>query len=266
MSCLLLLITAPSFWTSSGLRYRTTHAKLDSETASNMSSESSNPSIQKKQTLSDILFHDPHTSRVIFRVTLFIMAYGGIEATVAGWTTTYMLQARHADALSAGMVISAFWLGLCSGRVILGFVTARIGEGRAIATYACIAVLLQGLFWLLPGVGVAAVIVALQGFFLGPMFPTGVVVLTSQLPAQMHVQGLATVCTCGAMGATVFPFAVGCLATKFGISVLVPILLGLMTCMLCAWLAVASATASRASEDGEREPLLAGLAASSTTI
>ena len=39
-----------------------------------------------------------------------------------------MMQIRNGEAFASGMTATGFWLGLTVGRVVLGFVTPRIGE------------------------------------------------------------------------------------------------------------------------------------------
>ena len=48
---------------------------------------------------------------------------------------TFMLKVRHGKNFESGLVVTGFWLGLTCGRVILGFVTGKIGEKIAIAVY-----------------------------------------------------------------------------------------------------------------------------------
>jgi len=43
-----------------------------------------------------------------------------------------MINVRHGGAFSSGMTATGFWLGITVGRVVLGFVTPRIGEEVAI--------------------------------------------------------------------------------------------------------------------------------------
>jgi len=43
------------------------------------------------------------------------------------------------------------------------------------------------MFWLMPSFSVSTIFVALQGFFLGPLFPAIVVAATNGLPPYLHV-------------------------------------------------------------------------------
>lgn len=45
---------------------------------------------------------------------------------------TFMIRVRHGGAFASGMTATGFWIGITVGRVVLGFVTPRIGEKLAI--------------------------------------------------------------------------------------------------------------------------------------
>lgn len=82
-----------------------------------------------------------------------------------------MIRVRKADNYPTGMTSMGFWLGLAVSRAILGFVTPRLGVKVALSFYLPAAMALQLVFWLVPSFYVSAITVALQGFFLGPLFP-----------------------------------------------------------------------------------------------
>lgn len=77
-----------------------------------------------------------------------------------------MLRVRHAEPFFAGLSVTFFWLGLTMGRVILGFITGRIGEKLAIVAYLFLSIALQLLYWLVPSYSASAVFVSFLGFFL----------------------------------------------------------------------------------------------------
>lgn len=81
---------------------------------------------------------------------LFLLCYVGVEVSLGGWLVTFMLKVRHGEDFVSGMVVTGFWLGLTFGRVILGFVTGKIGEKLAIAGYLLISVTFELCFWLIP--------------------------------------------------------------------------------------------------------------------
>lgn len=83
---------------------------------------------------------------------------------------------------------------------------------------------------------VAAVAVGLIGLFLGPLFPSAVVVMSKLLPRHMHVGAIGFTSAFGGGGAAVLPFAVGAIAQAKGVQVLQPIILALLAVILGIWL------------------------------
>ena len=129
----------------------------------------------------------------------------------------------------------SFWLGITIGRVILGFVTPRLGENFAICIYLVLAMAMQLLFWLVPSFVVSSIAVAFVGFFLGPLFPAVVVATTKLLPPYLHVAAIGFAAAFGGSGAAVLPFAVGAIAQSAGVKVLQPIILALLGVAVLLW-------------------------------
>jgi fucose permease len=101
--------------------------------------------------------------------------------------------------------------------------------------YLPITIGLQLLFWLVPHFYVSTVAVALEGYFLAPMFPAAVVALSSLLPPRLHISGISFAATVGKSGGSIFPFAVGAIAQVKGVQVLQPIIVALEAAIFVAW-------------------------------
>ena len=97
---------------------------------------------------------------------------------------------------------------------------------------------LELLFWLVPQFYVSVVAIALQGFFLGPLFPAAVVATTKLLPKHLHVSGVGFAAAFGGSGGAIFPFAVGAIAQAKGVKVLQPIVLALLAVIWLLWMAL----------------------------
>ena len=175
-------------------------------------------------------------ARTTWLAALFLLGYVGAEVALGGWIVVFMMDVRNGAPFASGMVATGFWLGITVGRVVLGFVTPRIGERLSIMIYLPISAGLQLLFWLVPQFYVSAVAVSLQGFFLGPLFPAAVVVMTRLLPKHLHVSAIGFAAAFGGSGGAIFPFAVGALAQAKGVQVLQPIILALLVFILLLWL------------------------------
>ncbi|KAJ9197708.1 hypothetical protein DTO164E3_5562 [Paecilomyces variotii] len=223
MAAIAIIETATSvasFWKMDGQAYREANV---------------GPPEPKDGNMGETLF-DKKNRRVTWLCALFILGYDGIEVTLGGWIVTFMMRVRHADPFASGIVEMGFWLGSTVGSVALGFVTPRIGERLAVAIYLPTLIALQAIFWLVPEFYVSAVTVALQGFFLGPLYPAVVVAVTHLLPRHLHVDSIGFASAVGGCGAAGLPFVVGTLAQANGVKVFQPFVIAMLGAVLVIWL------------------------------
>ncbi|KAF4120971.1 Major Facilitator Superfamily [Geosmithia morbida] len=216
MSTLELVLGASSFWDATGAVYRQRH-KIDEDGVA----------VSAKMILS---------KPTPWLVALFLFGYVGVEVSLGGWIPTFMIEVRHADSFTAGLVATMFWIGLALGRVVLGFITGRIGEKMAVVAYLFLCAVFQVLYWMVPSVEASAISVAMLGFFLGPLFPAVIVVVTKLLPADQHVATIGLASAIGGSGAALFPFMVGAIAEDSGVGVLQPFILALIGSIALIWL------------------------------
>jgi len=72
-------------------------------------------------------------ARVTWLCAIFLLGYVGIEVALGGWIVKFMLEVRDGGQFASGMTATGFWMGVTVGRIVLGFVTPRLGEKLAIA-------------------------------------------------------------------------------------------------------------------------------------
>jgi fucose permease len=156
---------------------------------------------------------------------------------VSGWIVEFMQEVRHADAYLASICSSLFWVGMTTGRLTLGLATDRIGARLATLGYIIIAIVLQGLFALVESPGISAALVWSLGYFFGPMFPSGIVMMTRLLPKSLHVRAIALVAFLGQVGGACIPFGLGALADVLGLKVFQFTILAWLLVTLLTWLA-----------------------------
>ena len=92
------------------------------------------------------------------------------------------------------------------------------------------------MFWLVPSFHVSAIFVALQGFFLSPLFPAVIVAATKALPPHLHISAIGFTTAIGFSRGAALPFAIGSLAQTKGLSILQPIILAVLAALLVLWL------------------------------
>lgn len=172
---------------------------------------------------------------ITWLIAIFLLFYAGAEVSLGGWIPTFMIKERHADGFLAGVTATLFWFGLSLGRIVLGFVTGRIGERLAITGYLVLCIAFQLAYWLIPTTIGAMVFVSCLGFFLGPLFPAAIVLATKILPTEYHVSAIGFSSAIGGGGAAVLPFAVGAVAEGHGVGVLQPIILVVLFFLIVIW-------------------------------
>lgn len=236
--CVEFVVGMSAFWNATGDVYR---KKLRHDPA-------------KGQTTVKTVLREPLT----WVVAGFLLAYVGVEVSLGGWVPTFMLEVRHAQPFLAGLAVTMFWLGLTLGRIILGFVTGRVGEKLAITIYLLISFALQILYWLVPNFAASMVFIILLGFFLGPLFPAAIVTATKLLPQDYHVSAIGFASAVGGGGAAVIPFAVGAIAQAVGVKVLQPIVLALIVCCMLGWFLMPGGFNKGGLERARRENATAG--------
>lgn len=175
--------------------------------------------------------------KVTWICAAFFLAYVGTEGAVAGWIVTFMLRARRSSAYLASLSSSGFWIGQAAGRFALGAATDRIGTRRATSAYLSIAIASQVVLAVVDVAAVSVAAVVAIGFFLGPLFPSGIVMIAGLLPRALHVGAVSFVASVGQLGAALLPFALGALAQWAGIRVFQVFILAMLVATLLVWVA-----------------------------
>lgn len=173
--------------------------------------------------------------RVTWICAAFFLTYVGTEAAISGWIVTFMLRARRASEYLASLSSSGFWIGMAAGRFLLGVATDRIGVRLATAAYLLIAILSQAVLAAVDVAGVSVAAVVAIGFFLGPLFPSGIVLVAGLLPKELHVGGVSFVASVGQLGAALLPFALGSLVQWTGIRIFQFFILAMLALTLVVW-------------------------------
>ncbi|MCJ1256901.1 hypothetical protein MMC24_004726 [Lignoscripta atroalba] len=210
-----LAFAVTAFWTETGQKFRDANPRSNDKKGG-----------RTKEALGN---------RVTWICSVFLLIYVGIEVALGGWVVVFMMEIRHATPFAAGVSATGFWVGITLGRIVLGFVTPKIGEKLAIFIYLALATVFHLVFYLVPSLPVSFTAVALEGFFLGPLFPAAVVAAAKILPQHLHVAAIGFAAAFGACGACILPFAVGAIAQAKGVQVLMPIVLAMLVADGAVW-------------------------------
>lgn len=146
-------------------------------------------------------------------VIIFLL-YGGIEASIAGWTPLFATRYRLDTLGDAQWIASSFWIGLSAGRIVMASFLKRSRKGEVL--WISIAASTGCLLWLAVGNSPLTLLVActISGIFLGPVFP---LLLDFAIGSGLSTRSLgAALAACG-LGAAVFPSLVGIVSTGWSL-------------------------------------------------
>lgn len=180
--------------------------------------------------------HPLHT-KAVWICGIFFLLYVGIESSFTDWAIEFMKRVRHLDPNIASLSSTIFWIGMTLGRLSLGPVTERYGLERCMIAYITISTTLQTLFKFTSNAIVSLVFLGANGICLGPIFPSGIILVARKVSPQSNVSAIATVNGMGQIGGALAPLAIGLLADRFGIGRMLDVVLGLSLVLLGIWLA-----------------------------
>ncbi|KAJ7033673.1 MFS general substrate transporter [Mycena alexandri] len=164
----------------------------------------------------------------------FALMYVGVEVTIGGWITTYLIDVRGAGP-SAGYTTSGFFAGIMVGRLALLWLNKKIGERRVLYLYVALAMGLEFIVWFVPSFIGGAVAVSLVGLFFGPMYPLIMNSVGRSVPRWLLSGSIGWVAGLGQAGSAILPFVTGAIASKTGIRTLQPLLISLMAMFPILW-------------------------------
>ena len=128
--------------------------------------------------------------RMLFACGVLLLLYVGSEMAAGFWSTVYLQQSAGMNAARAAAATSLFWAMLTLGRVTAVVAGMHWRAEHLLTASVWIACAGSLLLWTGHGSAAASVTAyAILGFGYGPIYPTGVAVLTSRFP---HAAGLAT--------------------------------------------------------------------------
>lgn len=127
----------------------------------------------------------------IITTALFLFFYVGSELSYAGWIFTYTTTLNLADPATAAYINSSFWLSFTVGRLLSIPLSTRLNSTKVI-TSGLAGALLSILFILLVPKSLEVLWIASigAGFFMAPIFPTGVTLAGESIHLTARITGL----------------------------------------------------------------------------
>lgn len=160
------------------------------------------------------LLDDP----MLWILGMALFFYGPLEASMGGWTTTYLTEKGLTEKRAANL-LSAFWLAFMAARLIAAFAIAtfpilRGMEAIQVLALAVASVVVLGVVALGKGSGTATVAVILAGLVFGPIFPTLMGLLLDHFHPSVQGRAVGIFFAIGGIGWTVIPMLIGAYARR----------------------------------------------------
>jgi fucose permease len=155
------------------------------------------------------LLSDP----MLWLLGLALFFYGPLEASMAGWATTFLGDKGLSEGAAANL-LSAFWLTFMASRLVTAFSLPHGLEAVFVFELALlsVAVLLGVVVSKTQALAVGAV--AAAGLVFGPIFPTLMAILLGHFPATVHGRAVGLFFAIGGIGWTVIPILIGAYARR----------------------------------------------------
>lgn len=169
---------------------------------------------------------------------LLFLFYAGMEASTGLWTYTLLVEARSLPPATAAWIVSLFWIGLTTGRIVAAGIAGRIPAHPLLV--GCLALVLTGavLLWLDAGVVMSASGVALAGLACGPIFPTLIATTPARVGREHAANAVGFQVAAAAAGMAGLPALVGAIAaaTRTSIIAVMIVMFAAALCGAYAWL------------------------------
>jgi len=149
---------------------------------------------------------------------VLVLLYVGSEASVGGWTPTYLARSAGVDPSRAATITSMFWMSLCVGRLFgtvggLHLAAERLLLVSILAAVGGAALLLIGHGWLWPTV----IALSVLGLSYGPIYPTMAAIVIAGAP-HMAGTAMSRIGVFASVGGMALPWLQGALLTNVGTS------------------------------------------------
>ena len=120
---------------------------------------------------------------LLFACGLCLLIYVGSEVGFGAWCSEYLQRSTGMDAASGAAAAAMFWGGLTAGRVGAAAAGMRVSAERLMSASVWLSAAGAALLWAGHGaVAPSLVAIVLIGLGFGPIYPTGIAVVTSHFP------------------------------------------------------------------------------------
>ena len=148
--------------------------------------------------------------------------YGPIEIGTGMWAASVLIEARHFDPGTVGLGITLFYGSIMGGRVLVGFVSERIGNRRLIRCGLGLAIVAIVLL-MFPGSAVLSLAgLSLLGLGCAPVYPSLMHETPRRFDPQTTIKVIGWQVAAANIGGAIIPAAFGVLAARLGLEAVFP--------------------------------------------
>lgn len=164
--------------------------------------------------------------------TLTFLCYCATEYTIVCWGSTYLVKNRGVTSAVAASLISMYYLGITTGRILCGFIAMKVNN-RTLIKCGLLTVLLGAVILMLPLPKIGALIgLAFVGFGCAPVFPGMISETPKRFGKSMSQAVIGIEMTAAYTGVLILPILFGFLAAYISMSLIPFFLMILVITML----------------------------------
>lgn len=169
----------------------------------------------------------------ILAMLLFFL-YAGLEFSVGAWMNSVLIESRHMPVYLAGVASSSFYATIMIGRFLSGFVVNKVGNTRMIRFDMALA--LAGLICLLTVKNDAGALIGIVmvGLGLASVFPCLMYETPIRFTKKVSDRLIGYQVGAACLGGSIISSGTGMLLSRFGLELLFPILIILLTLTFAA--------------------------------
>ncbi|KAF4605454.1 hypothetical protein EYR40_004238 [Pleurotus pulmonarius] len=147
----------------------------------------------------------------LWAVCIFSWLYCGSETTTQGFIVSYLLAVR-VGVILLGLALGTDYLPQSADRNTVGYVTSGF--------WGVVALIMQLLIWFVNSNAGNAFSASMIGVVYGPIFPACLALANDLLPHEVHMVSMGIISAFASLGASLFPFFTGTIATVKGMQTL----------------------------------------------
>ncbi len=163
-------------------------------------------------------------TRLLWLTLVWFFLIVGLEASVASWSFSLLVEDRGITDPTAAVWVASFWATFTAARIAMGLVGDRLPLMRSLWASVGLTAIGAGLMWLNPSFLPAGISLPILGVGGALPFPVMVLLTPEWLGAKRTGRAVGYQLAASSVGAVSFAVLIGRLADRFDLEVLGPIL------------------------------------------